>query len=69
MENGSRLIQVQNATIRTLRSTQSVGGVGCISKTDTERALRLPKAVFGPTIVLRSLKVKSHIEYRSYVKD
>ena len=30
---------------------------------------RIPKTVFGPTMVLRSVNVNSHIEYKWYCHD
>ena len=71
--NGRRLIQAQNATKGRRKKILEVLGrarfeVGS-AKMGKASVFRIPKTVFGPTMVLRSVNVNSHIEYKWYCHD
>ena len=61
MAKGRRLIQHQNATLGVRLRMVKRFGDGFVVRIGPERALRMPKAVSGPTMVFKSLYVKSHI--------
>lgn len=61
MAKGKRLIQHQNATLGIRLRMAEKSGDGFVVRMDPERALRIPKAVSGPTMVFKSLYVKSQI--------
>lgn len=68
MSNGRRLIQTQNMVSGILRMISD--GVETVDvsnpKAGAAQALKVPKTVFGMTIVFMSLLVKSHIECAWY---
>lgn len=61
MAKGKRLIQHQKATIGIRLRMTKKSGDWFVVRMGPDRALRIPKAVSGPTIVFKSLYVKSQI--------
>ena len=64
MAKGSKFIHVHSTTINNLRLTPGSDLIELMPKTGAELAFMIPKAVFGPMIVLISLNVKSHTDLR-----
>ena len=62
----NKLIHVQYSTVGVRSRIARVLGDELVLRTGPERALRRPKAVSGPTMDLRSLRVNSHKVYAWY---
>ena len=61
MAKGKRLIQHQNATLGIRLRMMEKSGDLFVVRMGPDSALRIPKAVSGPTIVFKSVYVKSQI--------
>lgn len=62
MAKGKRLIQHQKATLGIRPRMTEKSGDGFVVRIGPDRALRIPKAVSGPTMVFRSVYVKNQID-------
>jgi hypothetical protein len=67
MAKGSKFIQTHKITVgvrmRVVRIISGLTGACGASSSDIANAFRIPKVVLGATMVFKSLKVKSQMEY------